>query len=85
MFRIDFNDTVKSQLSKTMPHLFKSIHEVDRERYEELETWPEDMSWVVKSAPDDSLANLALRKTDLRNFMINNEGNLYNNLFFKVT
>ena len=32
----------------------------------------------------NSLANIALRKTDMTNFALNNEGNHYNNLFYKV-
>ena len=32
----------------------------------------------------DSVVNLALRKTDVLNFAAFNEGNLYNNLFYKV-
>ena len=83
-FRIEFDDTVRNQLNKTLPHLLKSIHEVEQGRLEELETRPGDMYWVVESDISESLAYLALRKTDLPNFLLNNEGNLYNNLFYKV-
>ena len=61
----------------------KSLYEVPKMRKDELENDPSHMKWVVDSTPD-SVANLALRKVDLDNFMFNNEGNLYNNLFFKV-
>ena len=87
MFRIDFNSTVKAKLENTLPHLLNSIYVYDWDRMGELEIEhhnERDRSWVVKPDPD-SVASIALRKTDLKNFMINNEGNLYNNLFFKVT
>ena len=38
---------------------------------------------MVDFSPN-SVANIALRKTDVINFAAANEGNLYNNLFFKV-
>ena len=62
----------------------KVLYEVPKSRKEDLETVVEHMRWVVDISPD-SVANLALRKLDLDNFIHNNEGNLYNNLFFKVT
>ena len=83
-FRIEFDATVRNQLNKTLPHLLKSIHEVEQFRLEELEQHPGEMSWVLEPDLSESLAYLALRKTDLQNFMLNNEGNLYNNLFYKV-
>ena len=43
-----------------------------------------DFGWVKEYNDVDSIANLALRKTDLLNYAIFNEGNLYNNLFYKV-
>lgn len=50
----------------------------------------EDMKWVTDFGGDegerlaDSVANMALRKTDLRSFAFFREGNLLNNLFYKV-
>lgn len=82
-FRIEFDEKVGSKLSKTLPHLMKSLYEVPKMRKDELENDPSQMKWVVDSSPD-SVANIALRKLDLDNFMLNNEGNLFNNLFFKV-
>ena len=84
MFRIEFDDTVTNQLENTMHHLLKSVYEVPKERMEELGDEYGEMRWVVDFTPE-SVANLALRKTDLDNFIYNNEGNLYNNLFYKVT
>ena len=42
-----------------------------------------NFGWVVDFGVD-SLVNLALRKTDAKNFAALHEGNLYNNLFNKV-
>ena len=42
-----------------------------------------DNGWIMDFTPN-SLANIALRKTDMTNFALNNEGNHYNNLFYKV-
>ena len=49
-----------------------------------------DMKWITDFGGDDgerladSVANMALRKTDLRSFAFFREGNLLNNLFYKV-
>lgn len=43
-----------------------------------------DFRWITDFDNLDSVANIALRKTDLINFATFNEGDLYNNLFFKV-
>ena len=42
-----------------------------------------DLGWIVDFSLD-SVVNLNLRKTDKENFAVFNEGNLYNNLFYKV-
>ena len=42
-----------------------------------------DLGWIVDFTLD-SIVNLNLRKTDQANFAVFNEGNLYNNLFYKV-
>lgn len=44
----------------------------------------DNFGWVIEYDDVDSIANLALRKSDILNFAIFNEGNLYNNLFFKI-
>ena len=50
----------------------------------------EDRKWVTDFGGDDgerladSVANMALRKTDLMNFAFFREGNMLNNLFYKV-
>ena len=62
-----------------MHHLLKSVYDFPKERIEELGDEFGEMRWVVDFTPE-SVANLALRKTDLDNFIYNNEGNLYNNL-----
>lgn len=42
-----------------------------------------DLGWILDFSLD-SVVNLNLRKSDKENFAVFNEGNLYNNLFFKV-
>ena len=42
-----------------------------------------ELGWVLDFSLD-SVVNVNLRKTDLENFAVFNEGNLYNNLFYKV-
>ena len=42
-----------------------------------------EFGWAV-DFDVNSFVNLALRKTDIKNFAALNEGNLYNNLFDKV-
>ena len=41
------------------------------------------LGWILDFSLD-SVVNLNLRKTDEENFAVFNEGNLYNNLFYKV-
>ena len=41
------------------------------------------LGWILDFSLD-SVVNLNLRKTDKENFAVFNEGNLYNNLFYKV-
>ena len=42
-----------------------------------------ELAWMVDFSLD-SVANVNLRKTDVKNFATYNEGDLYNNLFYKV-
>ena len=41
------------------------------------------LGWMVDFGPD-SVLSLRLRKSDMLNFALNNEGNLYNNLINKA-
>ena len=43
-----------------------------------------ELGWITDFENVNSVANVALRKTDLQNFANSNEGDLFNNLFFKV-
>ena len=43
----------------------------------------EFFGWVVDFSPDN-VANTALRKEELLDFALFNEGNVYNKLFYKV-
>ena len=41
------------------------------------------LNWMVDFEPD-SVLNMKLRKKDVTNYALNNEGNIYNNLINKV-
>ena len=79
---IDFDDKVKTKLAKTLEHMRKVFYVVSNERSDvpwELKKW----GWILDFTPD-SVTNLKLRKNELMNFALNNEGNLYNAMFNKV-
>ena len=69
---------MKSKLRLTLQDMRKRLFESEKEDF-----LYGDYGWMVDFSPS-SVANMALRKTDLVNFAAANEGNLYNNLFFKV-
>ena len=77
--RIEFDESVKSKLSLTLKDMRSKLFESQKDPY-----LYGDYAWMVDFSPS-SVANMALRKTDVINFAAANEGNLYNNLFFKVS
>ena len=83
MCRIEPDEKVKSLLPKTMLDMKRKLWAVPDNRddvvYDDME-----FGWITDFDNVDSVANVALRKTDLLNFAVFNEGNLYNNLFYKV-
>ena len=80
-FRIDFDDDVKAMLPETMLDMKRALFEVPYWRDEVADY--SDLGWTSDFAVD-SVTNMRLRKSDLLNFAVFNEGNLYNSLFFKV-
>ena len=79
---IDFDDKVKTKLAKTLADMKRVFYGVSHERSDvprELYKW----GWITDFTPD-SVTNLKLRKNDIMNFALNNEGNLYNAMFNKV-
>ena len=74
---------MKSLLPKTLLDMKRKLWSIPDNRddvvYDDME-----FGWITDFDNVDSVANVALRKTDLLNFAIFNEGNLYNNLFYKV-
>ena len=70
---------MKSKLSLTLEDMRSKLFESRKDPY-----LYGDYAWMVDFSPS-SVANMALRKTDVINFAAANEGNLYNNLFFKVS
>ena len=75
---MDFDGKVKSKLSLTLEDMRSKLFESQKDPF-----LYGQYAWMVDFSPN-SVANIALRKTDLINFAAANEGNLYNNLFFKV-
>ena len=82
-FRIDFYDEMKSKLPLTLADMKRVLYSAPEQRDDVPDRF-RDFSWVMDFSPE-SIANIALRKTDRLNFAVDNEGNLYNNLFYKVT
>ena len=76
--RIEFDQSVKSKLRLTLEDMRKKLFESQRD-----DGMYNDNRWMVDFSPS-SVVNMALRRTDTINFAAANEGNLYNNLFFKV-
>ena len=81
-FRIDFDDEMKSKLPLTLADMKRVLYSAPEQR-DDVQDRFRDFSWVMDFSPE-SIANIALRKTDMLNFAVDNEGNLYNNLFYKV-
>ena len=78
--RIEPDEKLKSLLPKTLLDMKRKLWSIPDNRddvvYDDME-----FGWITDFDNVDSVANVALRKTDLLNFAIFNEGNLYNNLF----
>ena len=71
-----------SKLPQTLADMKKGLYQIPRSR-KDVPTSNLDYGWIMDFTPN-SIANIALRKTDMTNFALNNEGNHYNNLFYKV-
>ena len=69
---------MRSELDLTLDDLRMRLFQSEKD-----ESLYDNYGWMVDFSPS-SVANMALRKTDRINFAAANEGNLYNNLFFKV-
>ena len=74
---------MKSKLPLTLADMKRVLYSVPVQRDDVPDTF-RDSNWVMDFGPE-SIANMALRKTDILSFVVHNEGNLYNNLFYKVT
>ena len=60
------------------------LHEVPYSRTGENEYYDMySLGWMLDFSPD-SVLNTALRKENILDFAMFNEGNIYNNIFFKV-
>ena len=81
--RIEPDEKLKSLLPKTLLDMKRKLWTVPDNR-DDVVYEDRNFGWITDFDNVDSVANVALRKTDLLNFAIFNEGNLYNNLFFMV-
>ena len=84
VYRIQYDDKIKNKLPKMIADLRRAFFEVPfMKDYSDKTEKYEKLGWMVDFSPD-SAVNMALRKTDLQNFAMFSEGNVFNNLFFKV-
>ena len=85
LFSLKFDEKIKSKLPEMMNHLKAKLFEVPTGRINQLDEAyaQEGFGWVVDFSPDN-VVNTALRKEELLDFALFNEGNVYNKLFYKV-
>ena len=79
--RLEFDENLKNKLPKMFENLKTKLYEVSRSG--ELCDDMCSLRWMVDFSPD-SVINTALRKENILDFGMVNEGNVYNNIFFKV-
>ena len=68
-------------MNKTLIDMKRKLWMVPDNR-EDIKT--EKFNWITDFDDINGVGNLALRKTDKINFAIFNEGNIFNNLFYKA-
>ena len=73
---------MKSKLALTLEDMKKVLFQVPKDRDDVPQSLRHN-GWIMDFGPK-SLTNIALRKKDMTSFALNNEGNLFNNLFYKV-
>ena len=61
----------------------KQIFQIPKDRGDVERLKNENYGWMVDFEPD-SILNIQLRKTDIANFALNNEGNIYNHIINQV-
>ena len=61
----------------------KQLLQVTRDRGDIERFRLDNYGWMVDFEPD-GIINIQLRKTDITNFALNNEGNIYNNIINQV-
>ena len=82
-YRLEPGEELRSQIPKTLVDMKRKVWSVADNR-DDVEYDDMELGWITDSDNVDSVNNVNLRKTDLLNFAIFNEGDLFNNLFFKV-
>ena len=82
--RIEFDEEVQGKLNNTMNHMKERLLRKSQRTWRHID---EDLygglNWMVDFGPD-SVVNMKLRKKDVTNYALNNEGNIYNSLINKV-
>ena len=83
--RFEFDDKLKNKLPKMFANLKTQLYEPPyfRDTIDEEVSGYYRLGWMVDFSPD-SVINTALRKENILDFAMANEGNVYNSLFNKV-
>ena len=86
MNMIDFDDKVKGLLPETIKEMKKKMFQVYESELKQgdIPFKLREFGWIADFGVD-GLVNLALRKSEAKYFAVPFEGNLYNNLFEKVS
>ena len=81
-----FDENIKSKLPEMMKNLKTKLFDVPIGRQNQNDEGYDQIyfGWVVDFSPDNVI-NTALRKEELMDFALFNEGNVYNKLFNKVS
>ena len=81
-----FDENIKSKLPEMINNLKTKLFDVPIGRQNQNDEAYDQIyfGWVVDFSPDNVI-NTALRKEELKDFALFNEGNVYNKLFYKVS
>ena len=79
------DDNIKSKLPEMFSNLKTKLFSVPTGRLNQNDEayQMDNLGWTVDFSPDN-VVNTALRKEELLDFALFNEGNVYNKLFYKV-
>ena len=84
MCRIEFDEEVQGKLNNTMNHMKERLLQRSQRTHRHIdEELYGGFNWMLDFEPD-SVLNMKLRKEDVTNYALNNEGNIHNSLINKV-